>query len=186
MSYNPAFVFEETLETSDTSNGQSNGIKLTSFKQLKAASDNQNQNIQTKKDKVNSSKHKENARKKQSKSPIQKTISNNLSKDQSNNFNSNKDLQTNDANNSSNQQQQIATSQLIDLNTSHQQLASLTPSASSYATTISSTSSTGSYTSSSNSCAAVECRDLMYDVGRGKNHKTILYNINVTIPEGSM
>ena len=35
-------------------------------------------------------------------------------------------------------------------------------------------------------CAAVECRDMRYDVGRGSSQKTILYNINVTVPEGSM
>ncbi|KAG9510520.1 ABC transporter G family member 23, partial [Fragariocoptes setiger] len=34
--------------------------------------------------------------------------------------------------------------------------------------------------------AAVECRNMRYDVGRGRNLKTILYNINVTVPEGSI
>lgn len=59
-------------------------------------------------------------------------------------------------------------------------LGSLTPSASSYSTTSS------SILSSSGLCAAVECRDMRYDVGRGRNQKTILYNINVTVPEGSI
>lgn len=59
-------------------------------------------------------------------------------------------------------------------------LSSLTPSASSYSTT------TSSIDSSSGLCAAVECRDMRYDVGRGRNQKTILYNINVTVPEGSI
>lgn len=59
-------------------------------------------------------------------------------------------------------------------------LGSLTPSASSYSTTSS------SIVSSSGLCAAVECRDMRYDVGRGRNQKTILYNINVTVPEGSI
>lgn len=60
-------------------------------------------------------------------------------------------------------------------------LGSLTPSASSYSTTSSSIVS-----SSTGLCAAVECRDMRYDVGRGRNQKTILYNINVTVPEGSI
>lgn len=59
-------------------------------------------------------------------------------------------------------------------------LSSLTPSASSYSTTSS------SIVSSSGLCAAVECRDMRYDVGRGRNQKTILHNINVTVPEGSI
>lgn len=61
-------------------------------------------------------------------------------------------------------------------------LSSLTPSASSYSTT----SSSSIVSSSSGLCAAVECRDMRYDVGRGRNQKTILYNINVTVPEGSI
>lgn len=55
-------------------------------------------------------------------------------------------------------------------------LSSLTPSASSYSTT------TSSIDSSSGLCAAVECRDMLYEIGK----KTILYNINVTVPEGSI
>jgi len=35
-------------------------------------------------------------------------------------------------------------------------------------------------------CAAVECRDMRYTVGRGKNQKNILHDINVTVPEGSI
>lgn len=58
-------------------------------------------------------------------------------------------------------------------------LSSLTPSASSYSTT-------DSIVSTSGLCAAVECRDMRYDVGRGKNMKTILHDINVTVPEGSI
>lgn len=38
----------------------------------------------------------------------------------------------------------------------------------------------------SNLCAAVECRDMRYTIGRGKGQKTILHDINVTVPEGSI
>lgn len=50
----------------------------------------------------------------------------------------------------------------------------------------SSYSSSSSIISNSSLCAAVECRDMRYDVGRGKSQKTILHNINVTVPEGSI
>lgn len=64
-------------------------------------------------------------------------------------------------------------------------LSSLTPSSNSSYPTSSSTSSS-IVSTSAGLCAAVECRDMRYDVGRGRNQKTILYNINVTVPEGSI
>lgn len=50
----------------------------------------------------------------------------------------------------------------------------------------STSSDSSSIISGSSLCAAVECRDMRYDVGRGKNQKTILHDINVTVPEGSI
>lgn len=57
--------------------------------------------------------------------------------------------------------------------------------ASSYSPSTTSSSLT-SATTSTGQCSAVECRDMRYAVGRGKNQKIILQDINVTVPEGSI
>lgn len=50
----------------------------------------------------------------------------------------------------------------------------------------SASSSASSSLSSTGLCSAVECRDMRYYVGMGKNRKVILHDINVTVPEGSI
>uniref|UniRef100_A0A6G1SLW4 ABC transporter G family member 23 n=2 Tax=Aceria tosichella TaxID=561515 RepID=A0A6G1SLW4_9ACAR len=58
---------------------------------------------------------------------------------------------------------------------------------SSYSPSTTSSSLTSATTSAAGGqCSAVECRDMRYAVGRGKNQKIILQDINVTVPEGSI
>lgn len=49
-----------------------------------------------------------------------------------------------------------------------------------------SNSPTFSHSTTSFVCAAIECCDMRYDVGFGRSKKTILHNINLNVPEGSI
>lgn len=168
MSYNPAFVADESPMVSSTGqDDNSNGIKLTSFKALP------NQNVvlelgQSPAERLSSKARLKSATSTKQSQPAQQQQQQQVAK------------AANKKSTSSNLCMSTSSSlSLIDNPT----LSSLTPSASSYSTTGSSASIESN---SSGLCAAVECRDLRYDVGRGNNLKTILYNINVTIPEGSI
>lgn len=89
------------------------------------------------------------------------------------------------ATNSSNQANCLSTSSSLSLIDNPTLLSSLTPSGS--AVSSSSYSSSSIVSSSLGLCAAVECRDMRYDVRVGANsYKTILHDINVTVPEGSI
>lgn len=214
MSYNPAFVSDELATGSSARPGsehdQSNGIKLTSFKILPVASQNVVLELGAGSERPES--NASNSCSNRDKQPRDRRAAGSGANPKS--TGAHKAKRAARASQSANQavvsgqpaktgQSQLCQSAsssltLIDNPT----LNSLTPSASSYATTTSSILSSGSTdstktnsTSTSNSTtagqhtpihAAVECRDMRYDVGRGANQKTILYNINVTVPEGSI
>lgn len=171
MSYNPAFVADDLpLAGSGNDNQSSNGIKLTSFKALapSVAID-----VERDADKSRGGQQKRKRAPKQSDESSQKLAAPAPPGDPSSAKQSNKLFS----------KACVSTSSSLSLIGDNP--ASLTPSASSYSTTTSASSTITSATSSS-LCAAVECRDMRYDVGRGRNQKTILYNINVTVPEGSI
>lgn len=215
MSYNPAFVADESplANSSDNKSSSSNGIKLTSFKVLPSQSshintqdnvvvnidsncklnNNDNQNSSsgssrrrkvTGASKQLSSSQKRNHKSLQQSVLQQQQLNANNNNNSNNNNNNNAVKTTNKQNNNNNFCLSTSSSlSLIDNPT----LSSLTPSASSYSTTTSSSSIVSTSSSTTTGlCAAVECRDMRYDVGRGRNQKTILYNINVTVPEGSI
>lgn len=176
MSYNPAFVADESpLASTPGANGDhSNGIKLTSFKPLPAgllldaselardsgaasAASRRPDRIQAGGDKCTSGTTKLAAKKSGAKRAARgSTGATNLL---------------------------LSTSSSLSLIDNPSTLSSLTPSASSYSTT---TSNSSIVSTTTGLCAAVECRDMRYDVGRGKSNKTILHDINVTVPEGSI
>lgn len=193
MSYNPAFVSDESPLAGSLSadDDRTSGIKLTSFKPLPSAAQNQSVVLDL------SGQGVEQAGRRPAKqvgprcsgsqqvcSPLAAAAGGQANgpiqaKQARASVNNSGIISTSKARNSSNFCTSTSSSlSLIDNPT----LSSLTPSASSYSTT----NSSSSIVSSSGMCAAVECRDMRYDVGRGKNQKTILYNINVTVPEGSI
>lgn len=163
MSYNPAFICDESPPgcAPGDSHGQSNGgIKLTSFKPLAGLLDDAKLVDQQRQQSNDCQDHRQRKQAQQKVAAKQKNSGNFL-------LSSSSSLS------------------LIDNPT----LSSLTTST---ATTATNTISQSSYSSDSSSivssglCAAVECRDMRYCVGRGKNQKTILHDINVTVPEGSI
>lgn len=172
MSYNPAFVSDESLlaNSSGANHDQTNGIKLLSFKVLPKVASNQDVVLNLEGSNRN---NQSSVKRRANKSANQQVAPSNGVGNNEKNAISNKirPAKTNLCTSTS------SSLSLIDNPT----LSSLTPSASSYSTTASSSS-----IESSGLCAAVECRDMRYDVGRGRNQKTILYNINVTVPEGSI
>lgn len=155
MSYNPAFVSDESPLANTAERDASNGVKLTSFKMLPAAA----QARPAPKAKRQAPGPAPAPAKLAPGAPASKpttTRSSNLCMSTSSSLS------------------------LIDNPT----LSSLTPSTTSYSTTASHSSSIES--ASLALCAAVECRDMRYSVGFARNHKTILHDINVTVPEGSI
>lgn len=160
MSYNPAFISDESPLANSAcagDNDQTNGIKLTSFKVLQSQQQQNNQILKPAHRRSSSSKHKSSSTKRN---------------------NNNNNINGTNANKGGFCLSTSSSISLID----NPILNSLTPSASSYSTTTSSSS----IVSSTGLCAAVECRDMRYDVGRGRNQKNILCDINVTVPEGSI
>lgn len=169
MSYNPAFVLDESPLGcgQDNAGDQSNGIKLTSFKPLKASAD------------VASGGGAQQASPKRPKQ--HNSSSNNKAKKNKNNL-----LLSTSSSLSLIENQSSALSSLSPTSSSSFSSSSQrAPTVETTTTTSSSLTSTSLATQISGS-AAVECRDMRYDVGRGHNHKTILHDINVTVPEGSI
>lgn len=174
MSYNPAFVSDE-LEGSvarGSSGPQDGGIVLTSFKALpretRAASEpgmkrrNSKQNPQKQETQVQGHK--------------QLTPSNGLYVSTSSSQSLlNSSHQSSSSSNSYNYSLSDAATNIATPTTANSTSSSKSPS-----------SSTSSTIDSENLCAAVECRDMRYNVGRGSLQKTILHDINVTVPEGSI
>lgn len=174
MSYNPAFVGDESpLANSAGDSQSSNGIKLTSFKVLPSKDSvviNLSSQPAEQQQKLAGSKRKRAAKQEAGQG--------------SNTSSESKAQQQKQKQSSASNKFCVSTSSSLSLIDNPSTLSSLTPSASSYSTT---TSNSSIMTASTNNlCAAVECRDMRYDVGRGRNLKTILYNINVTVPEGSI
>lgn len=200
MSYNPAFVADESpLANSADDHSQSNGIKLTSFKVLPTSHhqnvilDIGNRNSQQpskQKGKQNGQQHKTSggkqasgSRKQQQQQQLQ--VQQGARNGQQVAGKSGAALATTSKTNGNFCMSTSSSLSLIDNPT----LSSFTPSNSSYSSNSTSSPSivsTNSTASSEGLCAAVECRDMRYDVGRGRNQKTILYSINVTVPEGSI
>ena len=192
MSYNPAFVAEES-PLAHTGNGdsacQSNGIKLTSFKPLPSSVADK-----TDQEKARQSKQQNGHAKRQigagtDKKPAATTAKKHQkSSSQSFLVSGSSTLSLID---------NPTLSSLATAATNTTASGSLTPnncspseasSAASYSpsTTSSNVSSLAHGPNSLGLSAAVECRDMRYAVGRGKNEKTILHDINVTVPEGSI
>lgn len=205
MSYNPAFVSDESPLAGSTGRAgqceheQSNGIKLTSFKILPAASQSvvldlggPQKPVKEAAERRAHAKHEHKLAKRQTQHRQHQTAPTGSDAAGPQEEGCKKPNGSNKAHLCTSTSSSLA---LIDNPT----LSSLTPSASSYATTTSSILSSGSTDSTKTSTststtapqltaphAAVECRDMRYDVGRGRSQKTILYNINVTVPEGSI
>lgn len=191
MSYNPAFVADESplAHAAAGSDCQTSGIKLTSFKPLNvslesAAASSENQSP--------AGQERQRGPARGSRSPdkgAKQSKTNKASKHSKSSASSNLLMSTS------------SSLSLID-NPALSSLATATTTATTTtnsATNNSSSSEVSSYspsTTSSNAsslaqqhlglCAAVECRDMRYAVGRGKNEKAILHDINVTVPEGSI
>lgn len=208
MSYNPAFVADELplahCASAADAGGQSNGIKLTSFKPLQSvqnqeqpfAANNQNESLQSYAD----------ATQKQTQSHEKRHASKKAMASTTNKHHHNHHNHQNQQQRDRHQNHQKSSSQnfLISTSSSLSLIDNPTLSSLATATTTTATNSaceSSSYSCSSESssnasslmgqnplglCAAVECRDMHYAVGRGKNQKSILQNINVTVPEGSI
>lgn len=161
MSYNPAFVADESPQCAGETEGQANGIKLTSFKPLQVA-DLPHTNTQAQKTKSHSKTAKPQTKRCERDNQLLSTSSS---------------LSLLGAGDQS----------LVTTATGTTTTNTATISTSSDVTSSSSSSASSSLVQpESNLCAAVECRDMRYAVGRGKSAKTILHDINVTVPEGSI
>lgn len=204
MSYNPAFVGDESPLGGSTvadKSSSSDGIKLTSFKVLPASQNPQHASQQQQQQQqtgvvvnicnAGSGKRRKEARAPGENSPgatgplqAKRTSGSKLTTISNHKTAKNTTTSGSNSNNNNNNKSTscISTSSSLSL-IDNPTLSSLTPSASSYSTT---TSQSSSIVSASGLCSAVECRNMRYDVGRGRNQKTILYNINVTVPEGSI
>lgn len=174
MSYNPAFVSDESpLADSNgrQNHDQSNGIKLISFKILPKAAHNSNL-----------SKQQQHVALDMQDAAAAAAAADKHQVSSSNRFSSS--AAATQKRNGNHQANCLSTSSSLSLIDNPTLLSSLTPSGS---------ASSSCYTSSSivssslGLCAAVECRDMRYDVRVGaSSHKTILHDINVTVPEGSI
>lgn len=195
MSYNPAFVSDELQ--GNVANGSSEpqnngGIILTSFKVLPKEERNASGGGSGSGSRKATGKHNKTLRDKVSQVEGNiKILENNI------NLNSNTNSKKHDKQQASNglfvstcSSLSLLDSQQSSNNSFNYSISDATTAATT--STNSSSKSNSSYSSqssiiyNSSLCAAVECRDMRYDVGRGKNQKTILHNINVTVPEGSI
>lgn len=209
MSYNPAFVSDESPlgHGQDGSADQSNGIKLTSFKPLQSPSEP----AAASKSASAAPKTSKKTKTKTGKPPLLLSSSSSSPSSGKGNLllsgSSSLSLIENQSSTLSSLSPSSATfsnnnappTQLASTNTTTTTSSSLSSSSTSSSSSSNApnqcsptaarpmtTATTTSMPSTTPGCAAVECRDMRYDVGRGNNHKTILHDINVTVPEGSI
>lgn len=172
MSYNPAFVSADELglagaACNQAARGHSTGIKLTSFKALA------NQSVAADQQQVAG------AGQAPAPAPASKTGARKSAAASGRNF-------VDNSNSASVALIDHFASSYSNTNSSSSTNSIVSSQSSSASSTIITTNANNNNNNKSGLCAAIECRDMRYHVGRGSNKKTILHDINVTVPEGSI